>query len=96
LKTPVNEELVWLALRQLDQIHLLEGKLALPPALARMSRREMVRNLTIAAAVTLPVVTSIIAPTAVQASTCTPSGQPCSTGAQCCSTVCTGTPATCL
>ena len=89
LKNPVKEELIWLALRQLDQIDLLEDKVGPPPRLARMSRREMVRNLTIAAAVTLPVVTSIISPTAVQASTCLGSNQPCSTSAQCCSGVCT-------
>jgi hypothetical protein len=96
LKTPVKEELVWMALRQLDHLNLLEDKLSLPPAPARISRRAIVRNLTIAAAVTVPVVTSIISPTAVQASTCTASGQPCSTSAQCCSGVCTGTPLTCL
>jgi hypothetical protein len=88
LETPVNEDLVWLALRQLDQIHLLEHKLSVEPGVARLSRRQMVRNLTIAAAVTVPAVTSIISPTAVQASTCLASNQPCTTPSQCCSLAC--------
>ena len=43
LDQPFGEDLVWLALRQLNKIHLLEGSLCLPAHLAGMSRREMVR-----------------------------------------------------
>ena len=83
-----DENLVWLALRQLNQINLLEPPASVPPQLAGMSRREMVRALGIAAAVAVPVVTSIVSPTAVQASTCLPSGTSCSTPIQCCSGSC--------
>jgi len=71
LDQPFNEEMVWLALRQLNKINLLAEPVSLPPKLAGMSRREMVRNLGIAATVPL-VITSIVAPTAGQAATCIP------------------------
>lgn len=41
------------------------------------------------AAALAPLVTSIIAPTAVSAATCLPTGSSCVSGAQCCSGVCT-------
>jgi len=88
LDQPFNEDLVWLALRQLNQINLLAEPVGLPPKLAGMSRREMVRTLGIAAAVAVPLVTSIVSPTAVQASTCTPKGGGCTTSSQCCSKLC--------
>jgi hypothetical protein len=85
LDQPFNEDLVWLALRQLDKINLLENPIALPTQLAGMSRREMVRALGIAAAVAVPLVTSIIAPTAAEASTCLPKGASCPGTILCCS-----------
>lgn len=85
-----NEDLVWLALRQLNKIHLLEEPVGLPTQLVGMSRREMVRAMGIAAAVSVPLITSIISPTAVQASTCFPGGHACTTGVQCCSLNCLG------
>jgi Coenzyme PQQ synthesis protein D (PqqD) len=88
LDRPFNVEMVWLALRQLDKIHLLVEPVGLPPKLAGMNRREMVRTLGLAAVVAVPLVTSIVSPTAVQASTCTKSGKNCTTSAECCSKIC--------
>jgi hypothetical protein len=88
LDQPFNEALVWLALRQLNKIHLLEEPVGLPPQVAGISRREMVRTLGIAAAVAVPLITSIVSPTAVQAATCVPKGGACSTSSQCCSHLC--------
>ncbi|MDX6501024.1 MAG: hypothetical protein QOG23_4284 [Blastocatellia bacterium] len=90
LDQPFSEDLVWLALRQLNKIYLLEESIGLPTQLAGMSRREMVRSMGIAAAVSVPLITSIISPTAVQASTCFPGGHACTTGVQCCSLQCLG------
>jgi Coenzyme PQQ synthesis protein D (PqqD) len=90
LDQPFTEDLVWLALRQLSKIHLLEEFGGLPAQLAGMSRREMVRAMGIAAAVSVPLITSIMSPTAVQASTCFPGGHACTTGVQCCSNICLG------
>ena len=88
LKTePVDEKVVWYALDQLAKDHLLVETVAPPALFAKMSRRQMVHVLGVAAVVAVPLVTSIIAPTVVEAATCLPPGQPC---AQCCSGLCSG------
>ena len=88
LAQPFSEDLVWLALRQLNQIHLLDESVGWRAQLGGMSRREMVRAMGIAAAVSVPLITSIVSPTAVQALSCFANGHPCSTPVQCCSNVC--------
>ena len=85
LDAPFNEDLVWLALRQLEELHLLEQPIAFPNQFAGLSRRRMIRNLGLAAAIAVPVITSIVAPTAAEASTCLQSGSPCSGTIRCCS-----------
>lgn len=87
----VPEEFVWLALEQLGRDGLLEARVPRPPALAGLSRRELIRRVGLAAAVTLPAVASIVAPTPAQAASCLPSGATCSESAQCCSQICSGT-----
>ncbi|MEW6129417.1 MAG: PqqD family peptide modification chaperone [Acidobacteriota bacterium] len=81
---PADEQLVWLALDQLSKAHLL------PKAKNQngLSRREVIKRVGISAAMALPLVTSIVAPSAVQAATCFPSGQPCTSSAECCSGIC--------
>jgi hypothetical protein len=73
-----DENVVWLALGQLQKARLLQTRVHPPSGSPRVSRRAMIRNLGIAAA--LPVVMTILAPTArAQASdTCTGMGTPCS------------------
>lgn len=93
LRAPFSEALVWLALRQLEKLHLLEQSTSLPSEFLGMSRRQMIRNLGLTAAVAVPLVTSIVAPTAAEASTCISSGQPCSGSVMCCSVLgCNGMP----
>lgn len=71
LGTPVRDEIVWGALRQLGRARLLEGKVE-PPRGKGVSRRELLKTSTLAAAM-LPVVVSLVAPTpAVAAFTCNP------------------------
>ena len=97
LETPVDEKLVWYAVDQFSKDNLLEKEIE-PPAFisAGMNRRQMVRTLGLAAVVAVPLVTSIVAPTPVQAATCLPPGQPCTSSVECCSGLCTGAPsATC-
>ena len=90
LDTNVDERVVWFALKQFSRDHLLaeEVKVPAPIISAGLNRREMVRVLGLAAVVAVPLVTSIVAPTAVQAATCLPPGSSCSTSAQCCSGIC--------
>ena len=85
---PIDENVVWYALSQLSKDHLLEDSVVPPAMLSGMTRREMVRALGVAAVIAVPLVTSIVAPTPAQAGTCSPSGAPCSIGANCCSGSC--------
>ncbi|HKB65818.1 MAG TPA: PqqD family protein [Pyrinomonadaceae bacterium] len=84
LAVAVPEDLVLLALVQLEEIHLLEQQESTAPSFAGMSRRQMARSLGLAAAVALPVITSILVPTPAQAATCLAPGQPCSPVTLCC------------
>jgi hypothetical protein len=88
LNTPVDQKVVWFALRQLEKDQLLETNVMPPSLIAGMNRRQMMRTLGIATAVAVPLVTSIVAPTAVQAVSCTPSGGICSGSGECCSGLC--------
>ena len=84
LTVAVPEDVVLLALAQLEEIHLLEQLETIPTSFAGMSRRQMARSLGVTAAVALPVITSILAPTPAQAATCIAPGQPCSPVLLCC------------
>ncbi|MBV9958225.1 MAG: PqqD family protein [Acidobacteria bacterium] len=92
----VGEDVVYLALDQLGKDHLLASRVALPPQMKGVSRRELMRRVGLATAVALPIVISIMSPTAAHAVTCIASGATCSTTVVCCSTLATCTPpATC-
>jgi hypothetical protein len=65
IEAPVTEEMVWHALYQLDEFHLLEESDALLTAAAPITRRELMVRLG-SAAVVLPLVSSILAPAAAQ------------------------------
>jgi len=84
-----NEEAAWMAIEQLSRVGLLEEKIKRPAV--GMGRREVIKRIAVAAAIGVPVVTSIVAPKAMQAATCLPAGQPCTTAVQCCSGLCNGT-----
>jgi coenzyme PQQ synthesis protein D (PqqD) len=95
-KLAADERVVWYALAQFKEDHLLED-LEVPAGMLNtgLNRRAAMRALGLTAVVALPVVSSMLAPTSAQAATCLPPGQPCTTGAQCCNGVCAGTPLTC-
>ena len=87
LKTSVSEQVVWLALEQLEKSHLLKKPVMRQSQQGKqMSRRELVRRLGTAAAITIPLVISIAAPTsAAAASRCIPVGSfGCTTNTDCC------------
>jgi hypothetical protein len=93
-------DLVWLALDQLRRARLLEeakdenGKTFWLPAIsgiASMSRREAVRRIGLGAAVALPLVISMTAPTPVEAAvSCGMTCHPCNSPIDCCG-VCSST-----
>jgi hypothetical protein len=76
-----GQTLVREALRCLQRAHLMEE-----PIVPSGSRREALRRLGRLAgtAALLPVVTTMVAPTAAEAATCLPIGQPCTSSPQCC------------
>ena len=64
-----GEDVVYLALERLDRAHLLQERLRFPDLVSRISRRKFLRKAGIAtaAAVLLPTIASIVAPTAAEA-----------------------------
>jgi hypothetical protein len=88
-KSPVDERIVWMALCQLQKSGLLLGRILSSEEKNVLSRRALVKKMGVAAALALPVVTSILVPTAAQALSCWPPGHPCSQPKDCCSGICT-------
>ena len=86
-----KEELVWVALDQLDKSNLLVAPISRPESTNGMSRRQLMKAAGIAALIAVPVVSTIIAPSAAQAVTCLATGQGCTVSSQCCSGLCDGT-----
>lgn len=71
LNSSINEEFVWLALEQLRKENLIENKTEISSLYQGISRREIIRRVGLASMVALPLVSSLVAPTAVSAaSTC--------------------------
>ncbi len=81
-----DEEVVWMAVEQLSRAGLLEEKIKRPAV--GMGRREVIKRIAVAAAIGVPVVTSIVAPKASHATNCIPAGGNCTTSPHCCSGVC--------
>lgn len=88
LDTPVNTALVWYTLEQLSKKNLLVERATLPVILKGMTRREFLRAGVVGAAVVLPVIVTLTAPTATQAASCAADGQPCDVNGDCCSLFC--------
>ena len=88
---PVDERVVWLALDQLEKFKLLTDVPTPPAVFSGMSRRQVMRNLGVAA-VALPMIMSMAAPTAQAAASCAGVGSACGSNTQCCSNQCCGSP----
>ena len=67
LKSPVNEDLIWLALDQLKKENLIENRDEVAVDFNGMSRREVIRKVGLASVVALPLVSSLVAPHAIAA-----------------------------
>jgi len=87
LQAPVDENVVWLALDQLEKFQLLQERAAKPANVNGMSRRQLVRSLGLVA-ISLPLITSIVAPTPAQAATLLPPGSCCNSPNDCQSNSC--------
>ena len=71
LQAGIDEEVVWVAIRQLSRASLLENEIVLPAEAARFSRRQALRKIGLTG-FALPLITTIIVPRAAQAQTCGP------------------------
>ena len=69
-KSLINTELVELCFEQLMRENLLENNGDLTTSLTGLSRREAVKRIGLSAAIALPIVAAIAAPSAVQAQSC--------------------------
>lgn len=78
--TPVDENVVWLAVRRLDKAGLLKHTNLRP---ASISRRMAIRKLS-TSVLALPAVVSILVPTTADAASCATLGQSCAS-VSCCS-----------
>jgi len=91
---PVDEDVIWLAVKQLERFHLVESSARSPS----VSRRALVLKYA-PAALALPVIMSISAPAPAGVSSCLPFGAPCGGQGQppCCPGLggCFGSPPTC-
>lgn len=96
LESPVSEQVVMLGLEELSSYSLLKQRTWKAPTRSGLSRRELVKKLGLTAAIALPVIMSITAPTAAQAGTVDPcavqtgkpQGCPCSNDNECASFNC--------
>jgi hypothetical protein len=91
LGSPVDESVIWLALRRLREAKLLlEGESL--PEIPTVTRRQVMQRLgtgAAAAGALIPVISSLLAPTAAEAIySCLEPGGACTDGPQCCSGVC--------
>lgn len=96
--SPVTEEFVWLALDQLRKDKLIENEAEISGLYEGVSRRELIKRAGLASVVTLPLVFSLIAPSAVtaQSGSCVatpfPIGCSCAANANCVNNCCGTTP----
>jgi len=68
LKSPVKDQIVWLALDQLEKFNLLTSRTPKPKGMPQVSRRTLIRT-GATAAILLPLIVTISAPTALAAGT---------------------------
>ena len=95
MNTPVDDDVVWLALKQLEKFHLLQEGVPQPK---RVSRRDLILKYA-PATLAVPLILSISSPTAAQAASTPPDpcianpggfGCPCTFDSQCDSSNCNG------
>jgi hypothetical protein len=80
----VNDEVVWLALETLQKENLLANSAEISSKFNGLSRREVIRKVGFASMIALPVIASVVAPTALMAqSDLLPLLAVCTTNANC-------------
>jgi len=86
----VDQSVVYFALQQLDRANLLIRERGANTEIeSRISRRQLVGKLGLAAAASLPLIVSLVSPATAQAS-CRPRDAACTLDSECCSGNCRG------
>lgn len=90
-----TDDLIFFTLNELNKKNLLENYSA--ANFAGLTRREVIQKVGLGSFVALPLITSVVAPTAVNAQSggLLPNGAACTSGGQCASNNCSGTKNTC-
>jgi hypothetical protein len=92
LKSSANEDLIWFAIDQLKKERLIENSEELPDNFAGMSRREVIKKVGLGTMIALPIVASLVAPSAAFAQSCRGGtmnvGEACTTDTECISCCC--------
>src|SRR6185503_13950225 len=83
-----DEQLIRLALDQLEKFDLLQEPMRRAPLLKPISRRTLVRSMGFAAMISVPLITTMLAPTVHAIVSCQAEGHPCGNNNQCCSQNC--------
>ncbi len=86
--TAPDEAAVWYALKLLSDQQLLTARVVMPKTYKKMSRRDFLLAGMIGTAILVPVVITLITPTATNASTCLEQGLACIGDQDCCSNSC--------
>jgi len=89
LSAPCDQSSIEIALQQLSEADLLVKPIKARRSRKDLSRRDLLKHAR-TAAILLPVVVSVLAPTPAMAVSCTPSGNPCPAPPGVCCTVCLG------
>jgi hypothetical protein len=92
-RTKISEELVLFSLGELSKHKLLIETISDPKQFSEVSRREVIRKIGLGSMMALPLITSVVMPTATQSqSSCpttnAPAGCPCTVGTECASGCC--------
>ena len=77
----VNEDFVWLAIDQLNELNLLEQKVAAD--FKGQNRREVLKRIGLATVIALPIVSSLVAPQATMAAASCNTGDVCNGDSDC-------------
>ena len=88
MRSRIDQQILWMALSKLEAAGLLVEGTFLCKQPRRLSRREAMRKIGSAAAIALPVVTSMLVPAPAMALSCFPLGHACTQNIQCCSNHC--------
>lgn len=68
LNTPATEDLIWFTIDELKKLDLIENGEQLPSAFNGISRREVIKKVGMGTMIALPVIASLTAPKAINAS----------------------------